>query len=295
MFPATGWQQFEVVDAGGGNKLERWGDVYVLRPDPQAIWKANLSLPEYQRVYAVYTRNSRGGGTWTFKRTTPDDWVIAYDTLRFRVKPMGFKHMGLFPEQAANWVWLRDILTGRHVAATGTGRTINILNLFAYTGGATVACAASNPHVSITHVDAARGMVRRAQDNAVLSGVGKVPVRYIVDDCMKFIQREKRRGVRYDGVIMDPPAYGRGTGGELWKLEDEIYDLVVQAAALLSECALFFLLNSYTTGLGAQTMENMLKLALSKHGGTFESGELCLPITHRGLYLPCGNTVRWRQ
>lgn len=276
------WKDYELIATGNGEKLERWGDVILLRPDPQAIWPAPFDLSRYHGLNARYVRSSSGGGRWDVLRPFPNEWTISYGDLRFLIKPMGFKHTGLFPEQAGNW----DRMAGLIQAA---GREIRVLNLFAYTGGATVACAAAG--AKVTHVDAARGMVDRARTNCRLSGVPETSVRYIVDDCVKFTEREKRRGRTYDAVIMDPPSYGRGPGGEMWKLEDNICDLVKLAAELLSDNPLFFLLNSYTTGLQPSVMDNILSIYLPR--GFHEGYEVLLPTAEVGVVLPCGCSAIW--
>ena len=261
-------------------KLERWGDVTLLRPDPQAVWPIRT-----READAVYHRSARGGGHWEFLRPLPESWRIRYRDLAFLVRPTGFKHTGLFPEQAVNWDWMRGHVEHK-LAADGACR---VLNLFAYTGGATCACLKSGAHV--THVDAARGMVAWAKENAALCGVQDAPARYLVDDCVKFVQRELRRGSRYDGIVMDPPSYGRGPGGELWKIEDSLYPLVEACARLLSDRPAFFLINSYTTGLAPTVLRDVLRVALPD--GHAEAGEVGLPIRRGGLVLPCGAAGRW--
>lgn len=280
----NGWRDYEVIATGGGEKLERWGDVLLLRPDPQVIWKPQFDLASYKGLHARYVRSSSGGGYWEKYKPYPDEWTVAYKDLTFAVKPMGFKHTGLFPEQAYNWDAMRSLIAG-------AGREIRVLNLFAYTGGATVACAKAGAFV--THVDAARNMVERAKQNCALSAVPENRVRTIVDDCAKFVGREIKRGKTYDAVIMDPPSYGRGPSGETWKLEDGIHDLVQLCARVLSDKPLFFLLNSYTTGLSATVMQNILTLCLP-HGET-DGYELSLPTSEKGVRLPCGNTAVWRR
>lgn len=289
MFLADRWQDYELIDAGGGEKLERWGDVVLQRPDPQAIWPRG----EWPRPHAVYHRSSSGGGQWQQLRPHPARWPVHYDgaagRLTFIVEPTGFKHTGLFPEQAANW----DYCAGRIQAAVATGRQPRILNLFAYTGGATVACAAAGA-AEVVHVDASKGMNARARENLTASGLEDRLVRCLADDAIKFVEREQRRGRTYDGIIMDPPSYGRGPGGELWKLEDALYDLLDKASQLLSDEPLFLLVNSYTTGLAPTVVANMLSLVLQpRRGGHAVAEELCLPATSRPLLLPCGCTGRW--
>ena len=283
MFIADGWKDYEVLDAGEGEKLERWADVVLRRPDPQSIWpKQQPGL--WKSADAVYNRSSGGGGAWDFKRSLPENWQISYKNLRFQVHPTGFKHTVLFPEQAANWDWMAEEIRR-------AGRPIRVLNLFGYTGGATVACAAAGAHV--THVDAAKGMVSWAGDNRRLSGVDETKVRWIVDDALKFVQREERRGNRYDALLMDPPSYGRGPGGEIWKLEDALWGLLDACGRILSEKPLFFLVNSYTTGLQATVLSNMISFSIGHwYGGSVRADELALPITSGGV-LPCGCTGRW--
>ena len=281
MFLADGWKDFRVLDAGGGQKLERWGNVTLLRPDPQAVWPMQEHTAD-----AVYLRSDTGGGHWVFYRELPAQWNICYRDLTFSVRPTGFKHTGLFPEQAVNWDWMRERLAG---FAARYGRAPRVLNLFAYTGGASVACAAAGAEV--VHVDAARGMVAWAKENAALSGLAGAPVRYIVDDCVKFVKREQRRESRYDGIVMDPPSYGRGPTGELWKIEESLYPLVADCAALLSDTPAFFLINSYTTGLAASVLDDVLRVALP--GGAVLAGEVALPIERGSLVLPCGASGRW--
>lgn len=278
MRAADKWQDYEVIATGDGYKLERWGDVTLLRPDPQVIWKPPFDLASYKGLNAKYIRSESGGGRWEYLRKVPDEWTISYDDMRFKVKPMGFKHTGLFPEQAVNWDIMRGLIKN-------AGRPISVLNLFAYTGGATVACL--NAGASVCHVDAAKGMVERAGENVRLSGLGDKPVRFIVDDCKKFVQREIRRGRRYDAVIMDPPSYGRGPNGEMWKLENELFDLVELCTKVLTDNPLFFLINSYTTGLQPQVLKNVLTMTMSAFDGNVEAYEVGLP-SGDGLVLPCG-------
>ncbi len=286
MRAATGWSAFEVLDASAGEKLERWGQVTLVRPDPQVIWNTPRDSA-WEKANARYNRSSEGGGSWNVRSLPQSEWEIPYRELRFRIRPTGFKHTGLFPEQAVNW----DLMSGLIRAA---GRQLNILNLFAYTGGATLACAAAGARVC--HVDASKGMVQWARENAALSGLSERPVRWIVDDCKKFVERELRRGVRYDGVVMDPPSYGRGPGGEVWKLEDSVYELVRTCAQVLSEDARFFLLNSYTTGLSPSVMQYILSVTVgAMHGGTVTADEIGLPVKKSGLVLPCGSTAVWMK
>lgn len=281
MYIADGWQDFEVLDAGGGMKLERWKDLSLLRPDPQAVWPMAK-----QAADAVYIRSSAGGGHWEFHKTLPDSWIVAYGALRFIVRPTGFKHTGLFPEQAVNWDWMRERLLAWQRQHGGAPR---VLNLFAYTGGATLACTGAG--ASLMHVDAAKGMVNWAKDNAKESGLADAPIRYMVDDCVKLVKRELRRGNRYEGIVMDPPSYGRGPTGEMWKIEQDLWPLVADSAKLLSDKPAFFLINSYTTGLSASVLSNVLRQALP--GGHAEADEVGLPIRRGGLVLPCGASGRW--
>lgn len=278
MNSANNWKDFSVVATGDGYKLERWGEVLLLRPDPQVIWPASIDLDAYPGLNAKYTRSSSGGGAWEYYKKTPDEWNISYGDLKFKIKPMGFKHTGLFPEQAANWDRMASLIKN-------AGRKINVLNLFAYTGGATVACLKAG--ASVCHVDASKGMVERAGENVRLSGLADAPVRFIIDDCKKFVQREIKRGRRYDAIIMDPPSYGRGPNGEMWKIESELYSLITLCRDVLSPDPLFFLVNSYTTGLQPQVLNNVLTLALKGLGGKIEAYEVGLP-TEEGIVLPCG-------
>ena len=284
MFLTTTWKDFEVLDTGDGEKLERWGDVILRRPDPQTIWpKADPAL--WRQAQAWYHRSDKGGGEWEFFSRLPEKWVIAHQALRFYVRPTGFKHTGLFPEQAANWVWMAEKLrqSGR--------KDLRVLNLFGYTGGATLACAQAGAHV--THVDAAKGMVQWAKENRELSQLPETSCRWIVEDALRFVQREIRRGNSYDGILMDPPSYGRGPSGEVWKLENELYGLIDTCAQVLSLEPLFFLVNSYTTGFQASVLSNIIeKCVVSRFGGQVDSQELCLPVSTGGV-LPCGATGRW--
>ncbi len=278
------WKDYELIATGNGEKLERWGDVILLRPDPQAIWPAPFDLSRYHGLNARYVRSSSGGGRWDVLRPFPNEWTISYGDLRFLIKPMGFKHTGLFPEQAYNW----DVMSALVRAA---GDRPKVLNLFGYTGGASVALAAAGARV--THVDAAKNMVERCRRNAELSECPSDGIRYIVDDCNKFVAREKRRGNVYDGILMDPPSYGRGPNGEMWRLEDNVCDLVAAAAELLSDRPLFFLINSYTTGLQPTVLENILRVSLPE--GRVRAYELTLPTSDRGISLPCGCTGVWER
>ena len=283
MWLADNWKEYTVIDTSSGEKLERWGKYTLIRPDPQVIWKTEKKNSLWRTADASYKRSRSGGGAWSDNKL-PESWVISYRDLSFRIKPMGFKHTGLFPEQAANWDWFGDLIKNAN-------RPIKVLNLFAYTGGATVAAAKAGAQV--VHVDASKGMVAAAKENARLSGLAEAPIRYIVDDCKKFIEREIRRGNKYDGIIMDPPSYGRGPTGEVWKIEENIDEFVELTANLLSDEPLFFLLNSYTTGLSASTMKYITSVRLlSKRGGYSEADELGLPVGDSGLALPCGSSVR---
>ncbi len=285
MLIARDWTDYELLDAGRGEKLERWGKVILRRPDPQAIWPPVQGARFWDRADARYQRSGTGGGHWAYGKSMPNQWQISYKKLRFHIEPTGFKHTGLFPEQAVNWDWMAD-----HVRKAN--RRIRVLNLFAYTGGATVALAEAGAEVC--HVDAAKRMVARARENAMLSGLGNRSVRYIVDDVMKFIQREVRRGNQYEAIVMDPPTYGRGPTGELWKLEDTLFPLVQTCTELLSDQPLFFLVNSYTSGFSPMVAANMLKtLIKSERGGAVTCGEVGLPISCSDLVLPCGAYGRW--
>lgn len=288
MFLADGWKDYKVLDCSDGEKLEIWGDKVLVRPDPQIVWKSDKSRNEWKAADAVYHRSKTGGGSWECFKKLPDSWTIGYRDLKFGIKPMGFKHTGLFPEQAANWDWFSRLIKNEN------GRDINILNLFAYTGGATVAAAKAGARVC--HVDAAKGMVSWAKENAALSGLSEHPIRYIVDDVKKFAQRELRRGHKYDGIIMDPPSYGRGPGGEVWKIENEIFDLIDLCTKLLTDNPIFFLVNSYTTGLPQSVIENIYKLTIQKRfGGHISADEVGLPIDNSSLVLPCGYSTRWER
>ena len=283
MWLADKWEDYKILDTSTGEKLEMWGKYSLIRPDPQVIWKTEKKNPLWQRADASYTRSRSGGGAWNGNKL-PETWVISYRDLRFLIKPMGFKHTGLFPEQAANWDWFRGLIENAK-------RPIKVLNLFAYTGGATVAAAKAG--ASVCHVDASKGMVAAAKENARLSGLENAPIRYIVDDCKKFIEREIRRGNKYDAIIMDPPSYGRGPTGEVWKIEEAIDDFVALSQKVLSDNPLFFLLNSYTTGLSASTMKYITDTRLlGKHKGTSVADELGIPVLDTGLALPCGSSVR---
>lgn len=276
---ADKWKDYSIIATGDGMKLERWNDVYLLRPDPQVIWPERIQLSAYKSLNAIYNRSESGGGGWKILKKMPQEWTVSYGDLNFLVKPMGFKHTGLFPEQAVNWDRMRELISN-------AGRPVNVLNLFAYTGGATVACLAAG--ASVCHVDASKGMVERAGENVRLSGLKDKPVRFIIDDCKKFVQREIRRGRKYDAIIMDPPSYGRGPNGEMWKIESELYPLVELCTEVLSDNPLFFLINSYTTGLQPMVLKNILTLTVgSKFPGEVEAYEVGIK-TEEGIDLPCG-------
>ncbi len=287
MRAAKNWVDYELLDASGGERLERWGEFILIRPDPQVLWDTPKTHPLWKRAHARYHRSNTGGGHWETLRPLPDSWQIGYGDLRFNLKPMGFKHTGLFPEQAVNWEDMAE-------AIRTAGRPIKVLNLFGYTGGATLACVAAGAHV--THVDASRGMVSWGRENAVESGLADRPMRWLVDDCGKFVQREQRRGNKYDAILMDPPSYGRGPNGEVWKLEEQIFPLVRDCVSLLSDTPLFFYINSYTTGLSPSVMQYILHALIpEKLGGTIDADEIGLPVTANGWVLPCGSTARWRS
>ena len=285
MWIADQWKDYEVLDTSEGEKLERWGDYLLVRPDPQVIWNTPKELPGWRKMNGHYHRSSKGGGEWEFF-DLPKQWEIAYKELRFNLKPFSFKHTGLFPEQAVNWDWFSDKIRN-------AGRPVKVLNLFAYTGGATLATAAAG--AAVTHVDASKGMVNWAKENAKSSGLEEAPIRWLVDDCMKFVEREIRRGNHYDGIIMDPPSYGRGPKGEIWKIEDSIYDFIRLCTKILSDDPLFFLVNSYTTGLAPAVLTYMLSTELKRFGGHVDSQEIGLPVTKTGLVLPCGASGRWEK
>lgn len=319
MWIADNWKDYEVLDTSRGEKLERWGEHILIRPDPQVLWNTDREHPGWKSWQGHYHRSAKGGGEWEFRKL-PEEWQIGYETalgreLRFNLKPFSFKHTGLFPEQAANWDWAAGIIKSsiersdkgsaedkaadvqNPFGSSGSGQAkspkpFRVLNLFAYTGGATISAAAAGANV--THVDASKGMVSWAKENAVSSKISDTSVRWLVDDCMKFVQREIRRGNKYEGIILDPPSYGRGPKGEIWKLEDCIYELVAATASLLYEGSRFYLLNSYTTGLQPSVMLYMVADAIQKRfGGSTVADELCLPVTASGLYLPCGASCRW--
>ena len=283
MWIANQWKDYEVLDTSSGEKLERWGNYLLIRPDPQVIWSAPKKHPGWKHCSGHYHRSSKGGGEWEFF-DLPDQWTIRYNNLTFALKPFSFKHTGLFPEQAVNWDWFSSLIRK-------AGRPVKVLNLFAYTGGATIAAASAG--AAVTHVDASKGMVAWAKENAVLSGLKDSPIRYLVDDCVKFVEREIRRGNHYDAIIMDPPSYGRGPKGEIWKIEDSIHSLIHLCAQLLSDKPLFFLVNSYTTGLQSAVLTYLISLELKNLRGTVISDEIGLPVSSTGLVLPCGASGRW--
>ena len=290
MWTANNWTDYEILDTSKGEKLERWGSYLLVRPDPQVIWDTKRTPPGWKRMNGHYHRSKKGGGEWEFF-DLPEQWTIRYPlvgnkTLTFNLKPFSFKHTGLFPEQAANWDWFGE-------AIQKAGRPVKVLNLFAYTGGATLAAAASG--ASVTHVDASKGMVGWAKENARSSGLSEAPIRWIVDDCVKFVEREIRRGNHYDGIIMDPPSYGRGPKGEIWKIEEAIHPLIRLCSQLLSDNPLFFLVNSYTTGLAPAVLTYLISTELKSFGGTVDSQEVGLPVTSTNLVLPCGASGRWMR
>ncbi|MBR7089959.1 MAG: class I SAM-dependent methyltransferase [Lachnospiraceae bacterium] len=297
MYIADNWKDYEVLDTGNGEKLERWGKFILVRPDPQVIWQTDHRNPGWKNANGHYHRSSKGGGEWEFKGL-PDEWSIGYAfksmdyELTFNLKPFAFKHTGVFPEQAANWEWTSSIIKKEAEKRT-EGDPVKVLNLFAYTGGATMAALAAG--ASVTHVDASKGMVGWARENAASSGLADRPVRWLVDDCGKFVEREIRRGNKYDAIIMDPPSYGRGPKGEIWKIEESIWPFLENCVKILSDRPLFFLINSYTTGLQAGVLDHMMgKLIVPKFGGSCGSDEVGLPVSGSGLYLPCGASGRWQ-
>lgn len=300
MWIADNWKDYQVIDTSNGEKLEKWGDYILVRPDPQVIWNTPHDNKGWKNKNGHYHRSNKGGGEWEFFNL-PNEWSIQYELggakgikenqLTFNLKPFSFKHTGLFPEQATNWDWFSNIIRNEKEK---TGRTIKVLNLFAYTGGATLAAAAAGANV--THVDAAKGMVAWAKENAVSSNLGDAPIRWLVDDCVKFVEREIRRGNKYDGIIMDPPSYGRGPKGEIWKIEESIWPFIELTTQILSEDALFFLINSYTTGLQPAVLSYMINTAVTKKfGGHVEAEEIGLPVKESGLILPCGASGRWQR
>lgn len=283
MWTADGWKDYQLLDTSSGERLERWGDYILIRPDPQVIWNTPRTRKEWEQKNGHYHRSRQGGGQWEFFHL-PKQWSIQYKDLTFHLKPFHFKHTGLFPEQAVNWDWFSEKI--RHA-----GRKIKVLNLFAYTGGATLSAAAAG--ASVTHVDASKGMVTWAKENAAASGLKDAPIRWLVDDCIKFVEREIRRGNQYDAIIMDPPSYGRGPKGEIWKLEDSVFSFITLCTRLLCPRPLFFLINSYTTGLAPAVLTYMLSTALKDRGGHVTSQEIGLPVSSSGLILPCGASGRW--
>ena len=291
MWIADGWKDYEVIDTSSGEKLERWGDYILLRPDPQVIWNTKREHPLYKKLNGHYHRSTKGGGEWEFF-DLPTEWSINYKDLTFNLKPFSFKHTGLFPEQATNWDWFSYII--KREKARNQEREIKVLNLFAYTGGATLAAAKAGAHV--THVDASKGMVTWAKENAISSGLKDAPIRWLVDDCVKFVEREIRRGNKYDAIIMYPPSYGRGPKGETWKIEEAVFPLINICADILKSEPLFFLINSYTTGLQPAVLSYMLNTVLvERFGGKVEADEIGLPVSSNGLILPCGASGRYTK
>ena len=283
---ANEWKDYEIIDMASGEKLERWGNIKLIRPDPQIIWK-NKSFPsEWKSANARYNRSNTGGGAWEYSKRLPESWQVKYKNLTFNIKPMGFKHTGLFPEQAVNWDWMINKIKQ-------SKRDIKVLNLFAYTGGATVACLSAG--ASVCHVDSSKGMTTWAKENVESSGLREKPVRFIIDDVVKFVQREIRRGNKYDTIIMDPPSYGRGKNGEVWQFENNIADLVELCTQVLSDDPLFFLINSYTTGISSKVLANLLELNMKRYNGKITSGEIGLPMKNSKLVLPCGIYGRWEN
>ena len=292
MWFSENWKDYELLDTSDGERLERWGDLILIRPDPQIIWKGVAKHPAWKKADGIYRRSNTGGGAWV-KNDLPAQWQIGYgEDLKFVLRPMGFKHTGLFPEQAANWDWFSGLI--RKAKAEDPNRQIKVLNLFAYTGGATMAAAKAG--AAVVHVDAAKGIVAQAKENAQLCGLAEAPIRYIVDDCKKFVEREIRRGNKYDAILMDPPSYGRGPGGEVWKLEEKLYDFVELTTKILSDDPLFMVINSYTTGFASGVIRYLCDRVLTpKFGGQVEVDELGLPVTETGLVLPTGVTARWSR
>ena len=283
---AENFNDYELLDVNKSNRLERWGDIYLIRPDPQAIWELPQNDNLWKKAHAVYHRSNSGGGFWEVLKKVPDVWSISYGDLKFNLKPMGFKHTGLFPEQAVNWSLMQDIIKKQN-------RPVKVLNLFAYTGGATVACLKAG--VNVTHVDASKGMVAWAKENAVISGVADKPVRWLVDDCKKFVEREIRRGNKYDGIVMDPPSYGRGPNGEVWKLENNLEELLRLTSQILSDNPIFFLLNTYTAGMSSTVLSYMVEEYIAKGRGRVSTDEIGLKVTSRNLIMPAGNTTIWKM
>ena len=284
---SNSWKDYELIDCSDGERLERWGDIILIRPDPQIIWSTGKKNPLWRKAHARYHRSNKGGGSWEMYKKVPDSWSINFKNLVFNIKPMGFKHTGVFPEQAVNWEWMQNKIKEEN-------RPLKILNLFGYTGCATLACMDAG--ASVCHVDASKGMVTWAKENAVSSNIADRPVRWLVDDCVKFVQREVRRGNKYDGIVMDPPSYGRGPNGEVWKIEEKLYSLIELCIQVLTDNPTFFILNSYTTGLSPAVMEYLLNVQLkSKFGGKVSSDEIGLRVTETNLSLPCGSTVIWEK
>lgn len=282
---ASDWNDYQILDMANGEKLEKWNNITLVRPDPQIIWKQKTYPEKWKKADAKYSRSNTGGGAWNYNKKLPSAWQVKYKDLVFNIKPMGFKHTGLFPEQAVNWDWMINKIKGAN-------KEIKVLNLFAYTGGATVACLSAG--ASVCHVDSSKGMVSWAKENVTSSGLQDRKVRYTVDDVVKFVNREIRRGNKYDAIIMDPPSYGRGTNGEVWKFEDNIYDLVELCSKVLTDKPLFFLINSYTTGISSMVLENILKLNIHAKG-KFSNGEIGIPMQNSNLVLPCGIYGRWES
>ncbi len=280
---ANNWNDYQILDMANGEKLEKWNDIILVRPDPQIIWKEKTFPKKWKEANAEYIRSNTGGGQWKYNKKVPNAWQVKYKNLVFNIKPMGFKHTGLFPEQAVNWDWMIEKIRSAK-------RPIKVLNLFAYTGGATVACLSAG--ASVCHVDSSKGMVSWAKENVESSGLQDRKVRYLIDDVVKFVNREIRRGNKYDAIVMDPPSYGRGTNGEVWKFEENIYDLVELCSKVLSEDPLFFLINSYTTGISSMVLENILRINIHKKG-VFSNGEIGIPMKGSNLVLPCGIYGRW--
>ena len=283
---ANNWKDYEILDMADGEKLERWGNIFLVRPDPQIIWKEKTFPNKWKKINARYNRSKTGGGSWEYTSNLPKAWQIKYNDLVFNIKPMGFKHTGLFPEQAVNWDWMINKIKNEK-------REVKVLNLFAYTGGATVACLSAG--ASVCHVDSSKGMTAWAKENVISSGLEKKSVRYIVDDVFKFVNREIRRGNKYDAIIMDPPSYGRGANGEVWKFEENIDELIKLCSKVLSDKPLFFLVNSYTTGISSTVIENILKMDLKLKNGKYSCGEIGLPMTDSKLTLPCGIFAKWEK
>ena len=287
---ANEWKDYKILDMADGQKLERWGEVVLSRPDPQIIWKSKSFPSKWKEINAEYHRSKTGGGAWEFKKKMPKQWQVKYKKLIFNIKPMGFKHTGLFPEQAVNWDWMIEKIQKEKK----NKKEVKVLNLFAYTGGATVACLSAG--ASVCHVDSSKGMTTWAKENVISSGLQDRPVRFIIDDVVKFVNREIRRGNKYDAIIMDPPSYGRGAKGEVWQFENNIYDLVELCSNVLSDDPLFFLINSYTTGISSQVLKNILNMVIDKkYRGEIDAGEIGLPMENSKLILPCGIYGRWEK